>query len=356
MYENITYEGILQRMLDRIPSTFDKREGSVIYDALAPAAAELMMTYIELNSILNESFADTASLPYLIRRAEERGLTQKKATSAVLKAISTPSSVEIELGSRFSLNTLNYEVVEKIADGEYKVRCESPGIIGNTYFGSLIPIEYIDGLETIEITELLIHGEDDEDVETLRARYFTSLESQAYGGNIADYKEKTVVIPGVGGVKVTPTWNGGGTVKLTIINSAFGVPSDELVNTVQETIDPVGHSGEGYGVAPIGHVVTVEGVTALTVNITSEITYETGWSWDACASLIKNAVDTFFNELSETWDSTNQIIVRISQLESRILGCEGVLDISGTTLNSSATNLYLSSNEIPIRGAINGNE
>ena len=48
MYENITYESILQRMLDRIPDDMDKREGAVIYDALAPAAVELQLMYIEL--------------------------------------------------------------------------------------------------------------------------------------------------------------------------------------------------------------------------------------------------------------------------------------------------------------------
>ena len=46
MYENITYESILQRMLDRIPDDMDKREGAVIYDALAPAAVELQLMYI----------------------------------------------------------------------------------------------------------------------------------------------------------------------------------------------------------------------------------------------------------------------------------------------------------------------
>lgn len=40
MYENVTYEDILQRMLDRVPDSMDKREGSIIYDALAPAAVE----------------------------------------------------------------------------------------------------------------------------------------------------------------------------------------------------------------------------------------------------------------------------------------------------------------------------
>lgn len=41
MYENITYEVILNRMLDRVPDYMDKREGSVIYDAMAPAAVEM---------------------------------------------------------------------------------------------------------------------------------------------------------------------------------------------------------------------------------------------------------------------------------------------------------------------------
>lgn len=356
MYEDVSYEGILQRMLDRVPETMDKRVGSVIYDALAPAAAELMMMYIELNYMLNESFADTASLPYLVRMAAERGITQKPATYAVLKAVSTPTTVDIPIGSRFSLNTLNYIITEKIADGEYKVQCETLGAVGNSYFGSLIPINYIDGLQTIEITEILIPAEDEEDVEALRERYFESIESQAYGGNIADYKDKTIGIQGVGGVKVTPAWNGGGTVKVTIIDSTFGSPSDDLVAAVQTALDPVGHSGQGYGLAPIGHIVTVTGAESMTVDIATEITYKTGWSWDACASHIKNAVDAFFLAMSKEWDETDQLIVRISQLEAAIVGCEGVLDISGTTLNGAAANLFLENDKIPVRGAINGNE
>ena len=50
MYEEETYEEILYRMLDRVDDSFDKREGSVIYDALAPAAAEHAIMYMELQS------------------------------------------------------------------------------------------------------------------------------------------------------------------------------------------------------------------------------------------------------------------------------------------------------------------
>lgn len=356
MFEDVTYEDILQRMLDRVPDTMDKREGSIIYDAIAPVAVELQNAYMEFDFLLNECFADTASLEYLIRKAAERGLSHKEATSAVLKAVVTPTDVEIELGSRFSLNTLNYVVIEKMPDGEYKVECETPGVEANAYFGSLIPIDYIAGLETIEITELLTPGKDEEDVEELRERYFQTLNSQAFGGNITDYKEKMLDVPIVGGVKVTPVWNGGGTVKLTVIDNNYGVPSDENIQTVQNIIDPYGHQGEGYGLAPIGHVVTVEGAEGVKIDITTNLTYVEGWSWDDCKDQLGEIVDEFFTDLTKDWDADNEtsLIIRISQLESTILKCVGVLDIEGTLLNNAASNVYLNKFQIPVRGLING--
>ncbi len=354
MYENITYEDILERMLDRIPASMDKREGSIIYDALAPAAFELKLMYMELDDILNESFADTATREFLIKRAAERGVIPYSATSAILKGVFTPATVDV-LGQRFSCDELNYIVVEKITDGEYKMQCEMTGVKGNATFGQMIPIEYIEGLETAEITEILIPGEDEEDTEVFRKRYLNSLESQAFGGNIADYKQKTNAIEGVGGVKVTPAWDGGGTVKLTIINSEFKVPSDELIEVVQNKIDPIGHSGEGMGLAPIGHVVTVVGVNPKIINVNCNITYQSGWNWESAKNYISSAIDQYFHELHKAWEESESLIVRISQLESKILACEGVIDVSETTLNGSPSNLFLGIDEIPMRGVVNGN-
>ena len=355
MYEHITFETIMERMLEKVPSTMDKREGSVIWDALAPATIELQNLYIELDVILNETFADTASLFYLKKRAVERGIQQIMASQAILQGEFTPNTLEVPIGSRFSCDNLNYIVTEKITDGVYKMTCETAGTEGNKHLGTLIPIEYIEGLETANLTDLLIPAEDDEDVEALRTRYLNALSSQAYGGNIADYKEKTMSIAGVGGLKVVPVWNGGGTVKLIVIDATFSVPSSELIETVKNAADPYPNEGLGYGFAPIGHTVTVEGVTGRTVNIVTEITYAEGWSWDAAQSKIKSTVDKYFLELSKGWEGNDNLIVRISQLESRILDCEGVLDISGTTLNGSSSNLPIAMNEIPIRGTVNGN-
>jgi uncharacterized phage protein gp47/JayE len=290
----------------------------------------------------------------LIKRANERGITPEPATNAILKGVFTPASIDI-LGKRFSCGKLNYIAIEKIIDGEYQMQCETIGLEGNANFGQMIPIEYVEGLETAELTEILIPGEDEEDTEVFRERYFKSFESQAFGGNIDDYKQKTNAISGVGRTKVTPVWNGGGTVLLTIIDNSFGVPSEELLKFVQNEVDPVGHGGEGLGFAPIGHVVTVVGVKGKDINITTNITYQAGWNWDSAKSYIVNAIDEYFKELSKTWDENENLIIRISQLESKILACEGVLDVQETTLNGFSFNLTLATDEIPIRGSINGN-
>ena len=261
MYENITYELILQRMIDRALAqnpNIDTREGSIIYNALAPAAVELQNMYIQLDTILNESFADTQTRDYLIKRCAERGIILEPATKAILKG---EFNIDVPIGSRFSLDMLNYIVIEKISDGIFKLECETPGSKGNQQFGTLIPIDYIEGLTSAELTELLIPGEDEEDTEVLRQRYFNSLESQSFGGNIADYKEKTKQLPGVGGVKVYPVWNGGGTVKLVIIDSTYNVPSSTLISLVHPATSPIPHQVTGVGLAPLGHVVTVEGVS-----------------------------------------------------------------------------------------------
>lgn len=351
MYEDVTYEEILDRMLEKIPDNMDKREGSIIYDALAPAAVELQLMYIELDVILSESFGDTASREYLIKRAAERGITPYPATYSILKAKVTPADIEIEVGSRFSLNDLNYVVTEKIADGIYKVQCESLGVVGNKYFGTLIPIDYIQGLESIQITELLIPGEDEEDTENFRDRYFASFDAKAFGGNVSDYLNNTNSIAGVGSTKVTPIWNGGGTVKLTILNSEFGKASSTLIESVQNTIDPT-QDATGYGIAPIGHVVTVDTAEEIAVNIATKITFQEGYSFDSQKTVIEKTICEYLFELRKEWAEQNVTVVRIRQIESRIMNINSVLDITETTINGSESNLALTKYQIPVMGVV----
>ena len=106
--DQMTFEYILGRMLDRVPDTVDKREGSVIYDALAPAAAELAKTYMELDVVMGETFVDTASLQYLILRCKERGIEAQGETAAIIQGTFTPAELELSAGTRFNCDDVNY--------------------------------------------------------------------------------------------------------------------------------------------------------------------------------------------------------------------------------------------------------
>ena len=352
MFEQRTFESLLQMMLDRVPDTLDKREGSIIYDALAPAAAELQTAYIALDMVLDEGFADTASWEYLVKRCAERGILPAEATAAVVKGTFEPASLTIPTGSRFNLDELNYVVADKMEDGVYRLTCETPGLVANGHTGTLVPIDYIEGLQSAVITEVLIPGEDEEGPEALRNRYYDSLSSEAFGGNVADYKAKVNALAGVGGVKVYPTWAGGGTVKLVIIDSDYRAPSDTLVEMVQNSLDPIEKPGAGMGLAPIGHVVAVTGVAAKTINISTHITYQQDWSWADVQAAAEAAVDTYFAELAQDWAAGDSLVVRISQVETRLLNVAGVLDIADTAINGAARNLVLGPDEIPTRGVL----
>ncbi|WP_373325615.1 baseplate J/gp47 family protein [Sporomusa paucivorans] len=362
MYEHMTYETILQRMLDRVPNKFDKREGSVIYDALAPAALELALAYIELDVYLTETFGDTAAREYLIKRARERGLTPEPATYAKVKGLFTPTELSIPIGARFSYDDVNYAVTEKVSSGVYFLTCEAAGIAGNKSAGMLLPIDYVAGLQTATLMEVTVPGEDEEATEVFRARYLASFNSQAYGGNIADYREKVNKIQGIGGVKVYPVWQGGGTVRIAFMTSEFKPPTPEFVSEVQELIDPIPYQGEGLGIAPIGHIVTVGGVSDSQIAIgLPHLSFASG-TYDDYKDDIEATIDTYFAELNKDWQSTQRaeidsysntgLVVRISQIESRLLDIEGIEDIQDTTLNGVGENLTLGVDELAVRGEV----
>ena len=401
MYEAQTYESILARMLQKalsINSNLDTREGSLVWYGDAPAAVELQNLYIALDTVLNETFADTATRPYLILRAAERGLSPQPASPAILQMAITPTTLFLPLNTRFSIGELNYYVSADRGSGNYELTCETAGEAGNNYTGTVIPIEYVDGLETCKITSVLVPGEDEEDTELFRQRYLNSLNAQAFGGNQIDYIEKVNAIPGVGGVKVYRAWNGnlkpanmippkeaeawieglsgvpepvklwldtvyaaaknnmftvGGTVKLVVINSTFTVPSPTLVEQVQTAVDPLQNAGEGVGIAPIDHVVRVEGVQEETVDLGFALYYQRGWSWEDVSGYVTEAINGYFLELAQSWaDQDEALVVRISQIESRLLGITGILDIANTTINEKAANHTLALDHIPVLGSL----
>lgn len=353
MFEMMTFENIMESMLGQVTSPVDKREGSLIWDALAPAAAELAKLYAALEQVLQEGFADTASREYLILRASERGMSPRPASPAVAVAKLDKAA---PVGCRFCCDRFNWRVVGSLGNGEYYLECEESGSEPNGYLGRLVPLEYVSGLGQAELVRIEVPGEDEESTESLRGRYLTGLLEQSFGGNRADYIEKALSIAGVGAVKVQAAWAGGGTVRLILLDDGFCAPGANLVERVQQLFDPRGadgqSSGQGLGLAPIGHRVTVIGAEARAIGVAVGLTLQEGYEAADVLGEVSGCIEEYFAQLSRQWAEVDQLVVRVSQLEARILELPGVLDVSGLTLDGEGANLLLEPEEIPALNAL----
>lgn len=350
MFEHIDQETLLQQSLDMVKTNVDKREGSIIWDALAPHSIQLYEMYFAMDGMVREMFGDTASREFLIKLGRDRGIKPYPATKAVLKA---EFNIDVPIGARFSLDALDYTVEERLNFGIFKLRCETAGRIGNNYFGTLIPIEYIDGLAKAELTELLVLATDEESTENLRKRYLESFDALAYGGNLKDYKQKVHELQGVGGVKAKRIREDIYNVRLIVLDATYNTPKAQMLEGLQTAIDPVSNHGDGVGIAPIGHVVRVVGATNIKVDITfTTLIFAEGYEWVDVELDVQQLIDDYFLSLRKQWEDSDQLVVRILQVESKMLEVNGVIDVQDTLINGKPANYILDSESIPSRGVV----
>ena len=161
MFEKMTYEAILQDMLNRVTSDVDKREGSIIYDALAPCAYYLADQYFRLDNFLDLLFADTAVGEYLDRCVGPATYAVRKVTA----------SGEIPIGSVWGIKEVTYIIQSELSPNQYRAVCGVAGVIGNQHSGALTLVSGSTS-ETAELTDILEAGADEESDELLRARYY----------------------------------------------------------------------------------------------------------------------------------------------------------------------------------------
>ena len=359
-----TYRNLLRAQLDRVPDSLDKREGSLIQTAIGAGAYALEEFYLELDQVQRGAYLQTAvgqDLDYLAVLANVR---RYPASAAVRLGV---FNVDIPLGSRFSTidgaESVNFEAIERVGPGQYRMLCETPGTIGHRYTGPILPITYIQGLTSAQLTDILVAGDDEEDDESLRRRAIDALTEQPFGGNVADYKRVVLAIDGVGGLQVYPHWQGGGTVKLSVLGADWMPASAELVEAVQNTVDPPPDQGLGYGTAPIGATVTVTAPEAVTVAVSASLSIGGGYTLDQLRPLLVEAVEAYLLSIRQDWDTpetsgrTNYASwVYAARVTAAMLSVRGVINVTDLTLNGGAEDLALSETgelqQVPVQGEV----
>ena len=364
------YDYWLDLMLDNVPDDIDQREGSVIYDALAPTAMVLAQHSLASANIIKQTYIKTAQGQFLDYRAAEHGTARYAATQTEVKAKFLDSDGNtinnVQIGDQFASigETPIFYTVQKINDdltGE--LTADDPGTTANSYIGQVLPVTSNDSLSWAEITEIVAPARDEETDDHLRDRLLKADDWIAYGGNIADYLAMLSKISEVGAGQVYPVWNGAGTVKLVIVDNNLMPASTELVKKVKNIIDPTDNETQGYGLAPIDHQVTVVAPTSLTVNIAATVNIDGTHGVDIVKAKIKTAIEEYFKLLRQNWNNIDaktgrgysQTIYRFKIL-SQIMMVDGVINASVPTLNGTDEDIALvfdnQTSQLPVLGEV----
>ena len=380
-FSGYTYAEILRQMLEQVDDSLDKREGSLIYTALAPVAWYLEGLALNLAQMQAASYVGTATGKDLDYYVANRGLTRVLATPAVRQGlfnavIPSGSVFKTVNGADSVLFTSGDLVSSSDSVWVYEMTCQTAGEIGNSYTGQIIPVTAIPNLTSASIGGIITMGTDEETDEALRTRFFASLGSAPYGGNISEYRQAILAVPGVGGVQIYPanTYQGGGTVLCSIIDDDYSPATPALVATVQEAICPPDNgqntpSQNGYGIAPIGAAVTITAATQLTVNISATVTFASGIVDGATTyhDDIVHAIEEYFSDVAKTWDNAIQnnrisysVIIYAARVVYAILTVPEVVNVSSLMINGQSGDLALTETsalqQIPVLGTVTIND
>lgn len=354
MFEDKTKEAIHEEMLGGISDNYDKSVGSFIYDVTMPPADKISEAYKDLDSVVSKLSINNLKGEELAQEIYQRtGIVKKEATyaTAVVTITGQPGAI-INVGDKVSSDTMNYsfqesKTIDETGQATILVKCDQPGSDGNVPANSitLFPIT-IQGLSSVTNLEPVTNGYDEEADEELLKRYYERVQTPPTSGNKAHYKNWAKEVTGIGEARVFPLWNGDNTVKVVIIDSNRGPASVDLVEEVQEHIDP-GIRGLGEGQAPIGAFCTVVSASGLSINISFTATKDPGYSDEQRQESVVQNLSKYLSEIAFVEDQ-----VSYAKVGALILSSTGILDYTNLLMNNGTANISVGEEEVAVIGGI----
>ncbi|MFW2490962.1 baseplate J/gp47 family protein [Clostridium chromiireducens] len=336
---------ILNRLLNNVDPKYDTSNGSFFYDFNAPMSIELSEAYKLVEDIITRRNIATSTGDYLTELCSEEGVDRHLATyskgSVILKGI--PGAI-ISPGDLVASGLLNFEILDSAtipAGGQVTVniQCKTLGSIGNVPVGSIKSFpKTLTGITEVTNPTATTGGYDQESDDSLKERYYIKVRTPGTSGNKWQYLQWARETPNVGNAMVKPLWNGRGTVKVVIADSNKRRATDQLIT------DTYNHIEENR---PIGAIVTVTSITEKLINVTGNISIESGLSFsDIQVEFVKN--------LTEYLESVafNINYISIAKVGNILLNVNGVMDYSNLKINGSTANMTLNDEEIAVIGTV----
>lgn len=345
-----TQDEIKTRMLATISDEYDKTEGSFFYDVILPAAIELALAYALADDTLEAGFAQTTSGVYLDYRAAEHGLTRKVATRAT-GTITVTGATDTVIASRALFATaagVQFETTAEATIGsggtvDIIIEAVTAGTSGNKPAAAInsIPVS-IAGVTSVTNAGAMAGGTNEETDAALLERLLEAVRSPVTSGNSAHYKQWAKEVSGIGDARVLPIWDGAGTVKVVVIDSAKQPVAAEIVADVTAYVEEV---------RPIGATVTVVSATGLSIDVSATITLDTSAVLADVQTAFEYSLVSYLQSIA--FDKT---FVSYAQVGSLLLNTTGVNDYSALLLNSGTANVTIGDTQVVIVGMVSLSE
>lgn len=345
------FEDCLTRLKSYLEEPESKVEGTFSIFNLRAVAQEMALLRNEMEILNNNWALDSAAGEYLDKVADAYGVYRKSAqyasgTVTLSGAGTVAAGTVIKAANGLGYITETDATVSAEATATVNAQCLTLGSAGNMAAGALAGVEVASGVTVSDSSEFS-GGYDRETDDEMRKRIYDKIRYPATSGNVAHYKQWALEVSGVGAVKVFPLWNGAGTVKVSIIDSNGRPASAELVQAVQDYIDP--DSGKGGGCAPIGAVVTVSTAKAVAVNVAAKVELGTSGNLTDAKAAFTAALTELF--AGYAYDSkTDGVSAAIVGRE--LIDTEGIVDYASLTLNGGTAAVTVGDEEVLTVGTV----
>lgn len=360
MFEDRTTEQLKKEALEEISPGLgiSTMAGSYADAVTGPLAQAVSRLYQALPAVLSMLFIDPGSGPFIDLVARDyHNLQRREGTRARCNIVLTGTAgTVIPAGTVFlTAAGLQFFLLEAVA---FPLSGSAVGTLEAAQDGSAynVPPGAIDrmfvnlsGLERYENTQG-DGGTDRESDESLFLRVVDARQRPAVSGNGWDYRRWALEVEGVGDVKIVEEWDGPGTVGLTLADSAFQSPSEEIVQSALAHI---------LANKPIGAAPTVRAAQAVRITVRAAIV-----TLGTTAEEVREELEARLREQFQRMIQAKYRTIYYGPEEDRsytllynrvlalLLSIDGVDTFTSLSVNDGTADITIPADSIPVVGEV----
>lgn len=361
MFESMTPEAIKAAILGSIRQGqgISSMAGSFADAVAGPVSEEISKAYMALDAVPSMVFPDESSGGYIdLVGKQYYNITRRGGTRAYCDISFTGAAgLVIPQGTAFlTAGGLSFSLMAQVTlgsggTGTGRLEAAEVGAVYNVEAGAIDRM-YVNlaGLTAYQNQEAS-GGTDPESDAALLARIQERVQRPPTSGNGYQFRQWALAVPGVGQAKVVELFQGAGTVGLTIADSNYEAPGEEIVQAVEAAIQTE---------RPVGAAVTVEAAAELTVAVSAAVTVTQGVSKGTVQTALEEGLRRYFRDLIDAkytpiyYKPAEDVSYTLiyNRVVAILLNIPGVENFTSLTVNGGTADVTIQAGQIPVAGEV----